>query len=114
MTDHDLQTLRAFRSRLDAPPPGGLDRIADRAFADVGIVSPRRPRARRLAIPVSPDTLLRLILRTPAPPRPTPAVLGLDDWAYRKGHRYGTIPVDLAHNQVVDLLPDRQASTVST
>jgi transposase len=69
--------------------------------------------ARRLAIPVSPDTLLRLILRTPAPPRPTP-ILGLDDWAYRKGRRYGTILVDLARNQVVDLLPDRQAGTVST
>jgi transposase len=70
--------------------------------------------ARRLAIPVSPDTLLRLILRTPAPPRSTPPVLGLDDWAYRKGHRYGTILVDLARNQVVDLLPDRQAGTVSS
>jgi hypothetical protein len=70
--------------------------------------------ARRLAIPVSPDTLLRLILRTPAPPRSTPPVLGLDDWAYRKGHRYGTILVELARNQVVDLLPDRQAGTVSS
>ncbi len=51
---------------------------------------------RRLAIPIIPDTLLRLILRTPAPPRPTPPVLGLDDWAYHKRHRNGTILVDLA------------------
>ena len=51
---------------------------------------------RRHAIPIIPDTLLRLILRTPAPPRPTPPVLGLDDWAYHKRHRNGTILVDLA------------------
>jgi len=65
MTDHDLQTLRAFRSRLDAPPPGGLDRIADRAFADVGIVSPRRPRARRLAIPAVAAGVLAILIGGP-------------------------------------------------
>jgi transposase len=41
-----------------------------------------------------------------------PRIVGIDDWAWRKGHRYGTIIVDLERGDVVDLLPDRDASTV--
>jgi transposase len=43
----------------------------------------------------------------------SPRVLGIDDWAWRKGQRYGTILCDLERRRVVDLLPDRQASTVA-
>jgi transposase len=42
----------------------------------------------------------------------TPRVLGIDDWAFRKGQSYGTILVDLENRQPVDLLPDREATSV--
>jgi transposase len=69
--------------------------------------------ASRLAMPVSGDTLLRLIRVAPVPVVPSPRVIGIDDWAWRRGRRYGTIIVDLENeNRPIDLLRDRKAETV--
>ncbi len=68
--------------------------------------------AARLAMPVSADTLLRLIRAEPVPVTTAPRVIGIDDWAWRRGQRYGTLIVDLERNRPVDLLPDRDARTV--
>lgn len=62
----------------------------------------------------SPTTLLRRVRQTVCPPRPTPRVLGIDEFAFRKGRVYGTILTDGETHQVVDLLPDRRAETLAT
>jgi transposase len=69
--------------------------------------------ATRLGSPISRATLLRVLRCADVPSRPAPRVVGIDDWAFRKGHRYGTIVVDLERRRVVDLLEDRKAETLA-
>ena len=69
--------------------------------------------ASRMGMATSPDTLLRRVKRLKDEPPEPPRVVGIDDWAWRKGQRYGTIVVDLERSDVIDLLPDRDADTVA-
>ena len=68
--------------------------------------------AKRLMLPVSNDTLLRVVRRRTCPRTEPLVVAGIDDWAFRKNHRYGTIVCDLEHRRTVALLPDREIATV--
>jgi transposase len=85
--------------------------------ANTGLALGGAAGARHLArhgFPGSRNTLLRRVRSMSLPEGPAPEVIGLDDWAWRKGHRYGTIIVDLEQGCPIDVLEDRAAETVAT
>lgn len=66
-------------------------------------------------IKVSADTLLRILRRFGQSNQldDCPRVIGVDDWAFKRGRNYGTIIVNLETHRVIDLLPDRTSQTLA-
>lgn len=107
-----------------------------RTFAEQHLVVPRRGRrtsrlsenmteigialgglagarlAGKLHMPVSGSTILRLLRQIVLPAMATPQVIGIDDWAFRKGRQYGTLIVDHERGKPIELLPERDRETV--
>jgi transposase len=67
----------------------------------------------RLGMMISPDTILRKLQLGPCQPISGAKAVGVDDWAWTKGQRYGTILVDLETHAPIDLLPDRSADSLA-
>jgi transposase len=61
----------------------------------------------------SRDTMLRLVRQHCLPDSPKSRIVGVDDWAWKRGRRYGTLICDLEQGLPLDLLPDRSVETVS-
>jgi len=87
-----------------------------KALVALGVATSGQQGARlaaHLGMRVCASTMNRLILALPPPAPLSSRVVGIDEWSYRRGHRYGTILVDLEARCVVDLLPERQAQDVA-
>lgn len=89
----------------------------ERALQNVGLAlggQAGAQLARRLGLRgASPATLLRTVRRAALPPQLEPRVVGVDDWAWRRGRRYGTILVDLERGRPVDLLAEYSAEAIT-
>lgn len=123
----ELELRRFFCDRSDCPRltfSESLEEMAQRharktsrlveGLQDIVMTSGAEAGSRlagQLQMPASPDTLLRLIRRLHVPVcSAAPRVLGVDEWAWHKGQRYGTILCDLEKHRPVELLPERSSA----
>ena len=67
--------------------------------------------ASSFGMPTTAKTIIRRVLQLPLPSEGAVHKVGVDEWAWKKGHRYGTILVDLEKRRVVQLLADRSVET---
>ncbi len=89
------------------------DRLIE-ALQSVGVTTNGADAARivsSLGMPTTAKTIIRRVLQLPLPQDSSVRIAGIDEWAWKKGSRYGTILVDLEQRRVADLLPERSVQT---
>jgi transposase len=69
--------------------------------------------SKQLHLNASRDTILRLVRHSDLPAPEPPRVVGVDEWAWKRGLRYGTLLCDLERRMPLDVLPDRSVETVA-
>ena len=116
--DNRACTRRVFAERLGAELSAYARRttrlveaLRNIAFTGGGESGARLAHAQ--GMPAKPRTLLRLLQADLVPQLPPSRVVGIDEWAWKKGRTYGTILVDLEQKRPVDLLPDREVKSVA-
>jgi transposase len=107
---------RVFAERFDGVVERHARRTSrlDEVVHSLAIALGGRPAAtlsRRLNVRVSNDTLLRIVRRRGVAEFAPPTIVGIDDWAWKRNHRYGTLLCDLERRRTIALLPDREPAS---
>jgi transposase len=109
--DHDASAFLSLSSPGRGRQPDSVQMLQSLGLATCGELGTRL--AGRLGIHTAPTTLLRQIMALPTSPPGPVSSLGIDDFSFRRGRKFGTILVDLDRHQVIDLPSSRSAKSAA-